>query len=120
MWKVTEKIRQANPERKGMKIKPLSEGAIIKNISFEGTLIHTAVEDNDDLWLYLINKHTSDVDVLLTVKGAWGEYFVSVNLPYGDGSLPVHLDKVPGGSAISAKASISNKVSISGMVKVIS
>lgn len=87
----------------------------------EGTLIHTAVAgttDIDEIWLYAVNNHSSDVQITIEWGGvASPDDLVQTTIPFKKGKfLIVAGEPLQNGLKVTVFASVANVVSVSGWV----
>ena len=100
-----------------------SNGKLIKvtgAVSTDAVTLHTAVSnttDEDEIWLYANNNHTTDVNLTILWGGSTTDDEITMAIPNGSGLYQI----VPGlilrnSNVVSAYAGVANVVYISGFV----
>lgn len=93
---------------------------LISTTATPGTLIHTAVTgtaSEDNVWIYACNNHTAVVTLTIEYGGTTAAEQIIMGIPAKEGLILV-IPGLPlnGGLVIRAFASVTNVVSITGLV----
>ncbi len=91
-------------------------GVDISATASPGTLVHTAVSglsDKDEVFLYIVNMHTADVDVTIEFAGT----AIQKTIPFKEGLfLEIPGFPINNGETVRVFASVASVVSVLGWV----